>query len=237
MYLKKIFFFVTWWITKCCSTILSEIQLPFKMTVFEIEQKFSWIIRNLNILKSNGGNPPFRHINLMNTQFFCDAYYDSHQKLSSAGLWVWKWIYCNGSKPSEAIGTQIWEVKQAVKGSSFNHSTFQKTRDVHLICQMISKRVLWCLGLSECFELNQQCQFRTSWHTFIADKKFTVVLNSTDFGHSVGEVKLLVKDVNKAYADIDAFLNWYAWFFDHSKLKGKLTAYFEKFETSQQKAH
>lgn len=206
------------------------------MTVFEIEQKFSWTLRNLNVLKSNGGNPPFKHINLMNTQFFRDAYYDSHQKLSSTGLWVRKRIYCNVSKSSEAIGTQIWEAKQAVKGSSFNRSTFQETRDVHLIRQMISERVPWCLGPSECFGLNQQCQFRTSRHTFIADEKFTVVLDSTDFGHSVGEVELLAEDADKAHADIDAFLDRYAWFFDRSKPKGKLTAYFEKFGTSQQKA-
>ncbi|KAA6412911.1 MAG: hypothetical protein FRX48_03904 [Lasallia pustulata] len=177
------------------------------MTVFEIEQKFSWTIRNPNVLKSNGGNPPFRHINLMNTQFFRDAYYDSHQKLSSAGLWVRKRIYCNVSKPSEAIGTQIWEAKQAVKGSSFNRLTFQET-----------------------------CEFIVSRHTFIADEKFTVVLDSTDFGHSVGEVELLAEDADKAHADIDAFLDRYAWFFNRSKPKGKLTAYFEKFGTSQQKA-
>ena len=107
---------------------------------------------------------------------------------------------------------------------------------MHLIHQMISKCILWCLGLSECFELNQQCQFQTSQHTFIADKKFTVILNSINFEHSVGEVKLLAEDADKAHADIDAFLNQYAWFFDRSKLKGKLTTYFEKFETSQQKA-
>lgn len=203
------------------------------MTVLEVEQKFSWVLRNLNVVKSNGGNPPFNRIGSMNTQLFRDTYYDSQQKLSSTGLWVRKRMYFNVSEPSKAIGAHTWEAKQAVKGSSFNRSTFKETRDVHLIRQMVSERVPWCLGPSECFGLSQLCQFQTSRHTFIADQKFTVVLDSTDFGHSVGEVELLAEDADKAHDEIDAFLDRYAWFFDRLKPKGKLTAYFEKFGTSQ----
>lgn len=39
----------------------------------------------------------------------------------------------------------------------------------------------------------------------------------------------MAEDAEKAHKDIDAFMKEYAWFFDTTKPKGKLTAYFEKF--------
>ena len=72
-------------------------------------------------------------------------------------------------------------------------------------------------------------EFVTTRVSFLADDRFTVVLDATDFGHTVGEVELMAEDAEKAHADIDAFLKEYAWFFDTSNPKGKLTAYFDKF--------
>lgn len=57
-----------------------------------------------------------------------------------------------------------------------------------------------------------------------------MVLDTTDFGHRVGEVEMMAEDADNAHANIDAFLKEYAWFFDTTtQPKGKLTAYFEKF--------
>ena len=39
----------------------------------------------------------------------------------------------------------------------------------------------------------------------------------------------MAEDAEKAHRDIEAFLEEYAWFFDTSSPKGKLTAYFERF--------
>ena len=93
---------------------------------------------------------------------------------------------------------------------------------------MIRKCIPECAGPDEAFGLEEICRFATHRQSFVADGKFTVVLDKTDFGHSAGEVELLAEDANRAHADIDAFLARYAWLFDCSKPKGKLTAYFEK---------
>lgn len=67
------------------------------------------------------------------------------------------------------------------------------------------------------------------------EKSFTVALDSTDFGHRVGEVELMTDDADAAHAAIDALVRRYAWFFVDTTSgsgpppKGKLTAYFEKF--------
>lgn len=80
------------------------------------------------------------------------------------------------------------------------------------------------------FGLNLISWFRTTRKVYCADKKFLVMLNATDFGHWVREVELLAHDEQRAYLDIDAFMQRYAWFFTQEKKpKGKLTAYFKKF--------
>ena len=203
------------------------------MPLLEIERKFSWTTKNLKIFKANGGNPPFKRIAPVSSRVFRDVYYDSHRKLSTKGLWVRQRVYFDFSGSKNATGNQIWEAKQAVNGISFNRSTFKETRDVDLISRMVNEHVPSSSGADECFGLNQLCQFQTSRDTFLADNKFTIVLDSTDFGHSIGEVELLAEDAGKAHTDIDAFLDRYAWFFDISRPRGKLTAYFETFGTSQ----
>ncbi|KAL2036471.1 hypothetical protein N7G274_010806 [Stereocaulon virgatum] len=80
-----------------------------------------------------------------------------------------------------------------------------------------------CAGPNESFGLEKTCQFETHRRSFLADGKFTVALDETDFGHSAGEVELLAEDEKKAHADIDVFLARYAWLFDCSTPKGKLT--------------
>lgn len=85
------------------------------------------------------------------------------------------------------------------------------------------------MGFRDDFGLDAMAGFETHRLTLLADGKFTVVLDFTDFGHVVGEVELMAEDAERAHGDIEAFLKEYAWFFDTEKPKGKLTAYFEKF--------
>ena len=79
------------------------------------------------------------------------------------------------------------------------------------------------------FGLDAMAEFETRRLTFLADHKFTIVLDFTNFGHEVGEVELMAEDAGKAHADIDGFVREYAWFFDMTNPKGKLRAYFDKF--------
>lgn len=66
------------------------------------------------------------------------------------------------------------------------------------------------------------------------DDKFTIVLDTTNFGHDVGEVEVIAQvsadaDAARVHEEIEAFLGRYPWFFDTGSPKGKLTAYFERF--------
>lgn len=89
------------------------------------------------------------------------------------------------------------------------------------------------------FGLERVVDFTTTRDTYLADDRFRVVLDEMCFGHRVGEVEIEVPAEQGAEAqwEIDQFMERYRWFFLSSeggdgkgaKVKGKLTAYFEKF--------
>jgi thiamine-triphosphatase len=110
------------------------------------------------------------------------------------------------------------------------------------------------------FNLHPIADFTTFRQTFLADKRFQVVLDETCFGHRVGEVEILAEPGMERHAqkEIDRFMRRYCWFFlsssssslssssssskedgksresddgEDGKVKGKLTAYFEKFQS------
>ncbi|KAL9104817.1 MAG: hypothetical protein Q9163_000265 [Psora crenata] len=210
------------------------------MKLLEIERKFTWKPASLEILMSNGGRPSFTSRPTIQTMRFRDTYYDLEDKLSNQGLWVRKRLHYNHPPPPRQVQnpttTGVWEAKQSMPGSSFARSTYDETQDLGRILQMVRNRVPGCPGPEDSFGLEELCRFETHRRSFLADGKFTVVLDQTDFGHSVGEVELLAQDADKAHADIDVFLARYAWLFDCSKPKGKLTAYFEKYPQSRNAA-
>lgn len=88
---------------------------------------------------------------------------------------------------------------------------------------MVRSRFSKCPCYKKNFELDVLTEFETIRYTFLADDKFTIVLDNTNFDHQVGELELIVKpeDVDEAN---DAFLEEYAWFYDTSNPKGKLAA-------------
>jgi len=199
------------------------------MVLLEVEQKFSWTAAKLRLLQHNQGRPPFKQITNLRQHAFRDTYYDSQHRLSEAGLWVRKRHQILSPENAVTQSTFEWEAKQRRDGSSVIRSTFEETKDTYQIAQMVRAHVSWYPSSYNDFGLDELCQFETCRRSFEADGKFTVVLDSTDFGHQVGEVEILAEDAEKAHRDIDAFMREYAWFFDIIKPKGKLTAYFEKF--------
>lgn len=203
-------------------------QLDSKMTLLEIERKFSWTQESLKSLISNRGRPPFSSTPTIQSESFRDIYYDLDSRLSGRGLWVRKRLLHDSHRQVTSSNTGVWEAKQSLPGSSFVRSSYEETRNVDRIRQMIKQHFPNWVGSNESFGLKEMCRFETHRRSFLADGKFTVVLDETDFGHTVGEVELLAEDANRAHADIDAFLARYTWFFDCSNPKGKLTAYFEK---------
>jgi len=85
--------------------------------------------------------------------------------------------------------------------------------------------------VSKDFGLIPVMEFATARRIYTADEKFTVVLDSSDFGHVVGEVEVLSDtEESTASQELDDFLKKYEWFFQRDeKVKGKLTAYLEMF--------
>ena len=75
----------------------------------------------------------------------------------------------------------------------------------------------------------------TSRESYLINGKYLVTLDTADFGHMVGEVEVGAennhKDIKAAHKDIDDFILEHAWFFGRQNVKGKLTAYFERFGT------
>ena len=199
------------------------------MKLLEIERKFNWNPANLNILLANRGQPPFSSRPMVQSKTFRDIYYDLENRLSRKSLWVRKrLLYDHHEKPYNTK-SGAWEAKQSMPGSTFVRSTYDETQDPNRIWQMIKTYIPECTGPNGSFGLEETCRFETHRRSFLADGKFNVVLDETDFGHSAGEVELLAEDADKAHAEIDVFLAHYAWFFNCSKPKGKLTAYFEKY--------
>lgn len=195
------------------------------MVVHEIEQKFGILAHLLPRFRSNGGMPPFHHLRFLRTEHFEDAYYDSHNQLSRHGLWVRR-------------RAARWEAKQRTSGD-FTRTTFRETTDVAEIQALVAAHLqrggggggaVVVTGPEANFGLDVISRFTTTRELFRADERFLVALDATDFGHCVGEVEVLAEDARRAHAEIDAFMQRYAWFFLREKQpKGKLTAYFEKF--------
>lgn len=201
--------------------------------LLEVERKFDWTSANLKVLLSNRGRPPFSSRPEIRSTFFSDIYFDRDNKLSSKSLWVRKRSFYNSLKKDDnSLKKSTWEAKRSLPGSSFVRSSYEETQNPHEIRQMVSQHFPHCGGPDDAFGLGEMCRFATHRRWFLADGKFTVVLDETDFGHTVGEVELLAEDAHAAHADIDTFLARYAWFFDCANPKGKLTAYFEKYPPS-----
>ena len=203
------------------------------MPLLEIEQKFSFTLANLATLTRKSGVPPFKDVGDLHMQSFHDTYYDHQNVLSNAGLWLRKRHRLqDADHPNGAPGgsTPEWEAKQSLQGGSYLRSTFAETTDRSQILELVRSHFPRSRhGFEDDFGMDAIAGFETTRATLLVDGKFTLALDVTDFGHRVGEVELMAEDAGKAHADIDAFLEEYASFFDTAKPKGKLTAYFEKF--------
>ena len=202
------------------------------MPLLEIEQKFSFTLVGIGRLITNAGHPNFKHRSNFTVLKFRDTYFDSHNKLSDAGLWIRKRYIHSGFSISNRVpwGTLEWEAKHRKQGGSFLRSTFSETKDPNQIRDLVRSHLPGLkTGSEDDFGLDAMAEFETRRLTFVADHKFTVVLDFTNFGHKVGEIELMAKDAGKAHREIDGFVKEYAWFFDMSSPKGKLRAYFEKF--------
>lgn len=205
----------------------------FRIANLEVERKFvNLTAKNLTL---DGGSPHFRTLTAFRPQAFTDVYYDDKSNmLSSNGVWL-----------RERDGN--WQAKIRL-GGDFNNSKFEEVTDL----LEISRRLRALLGAKisdgpdDHFGLDILATLSTVRRSWLADGEFKIVLDTTDFGHTVGEVELersiqfhtkvgldvaqqkeaKMKEMDKM---ITRFMDHYSWAFCPGVPKGKLTAYFERF--------
>ena len=158
-------------------------------------------------------------------------YYDRFSLLSSAGIWVRQ---RNGQ----------WEAKVR-RGGNFTNSRFEELSDPRDISLCV--RDITGVDYTEKahFGLERIATLSTIRKAWIADSEFKIVSDTTDFGHTVGEVELqqqaifdtvidlsIEQQKQKAMQEMDEriakFMERYSWAFCPGVPKGKLSAYFER---------
>ncbi|KAL8850845.1 MAG: hypothetical protein Q9221_004259 [Calogaya cf. arnoldii] len=190
--------------------------------LLEVESKFLFNPSLVAVLRSNGGNPAFKRLEALNTHTFTDTYYDHRDILSKNGIWL-------RERTTEA--SMMLEAKVRISGD-FSRSTFDETTDWEEITAIIRPHLPGFSTKEKTFGLDLLAAFTTTREQFLVDDKFAVVLDHTDFGHSVGEVELMAEDEEKAHGEIDHFMAQYPWFFMRGKAEGKLEAYFRAIATA-----
>jgi len=200
-----------------------------RAALLEVERKFCSLA--VKDLASNAGQPAFKSIRALAQKTIHDVYYDnSSGSLISAGIWVRQ---RNG----------FWEAK-VKRGGDYTNSMFEELTGTELV----RRCVMDVTGKEDCekifFGLNAIAALSTVRQSWIADNEFKIVLDTMNFGHTVGEVELqeesqFTATVNHSIDQqkrdkmkemdqrIEAFMDRYSWAFHLGVPKGKLMAYFE----------
>ena len=118
------------------------------------------------------------------------------------------------------------------------NSRFQETSDHMVIAQKVQSLTCRECTASDNFGLMILADFSTIRRSWIADDEFTLVLDHTDFGHTVGEVELevdvRVRDETQAMevmremdSRIARFLDRYKWAFAGGASRWKTISIFD----------
>jgi thiamine-triphosphatase len=200
-----------------------------RRSVIEVERKFLPGVELVDRLRANRGPPAFRSLKYMGRRSFEDAYYDHDGILSSNGVWVRR-------------RNKDWQAKVR-QGGDYTNSQFGELSQRDEIAELVKKLTSGaCPVESEAFGLQETARFTTHRDAWKADNRFKIVLDTTDFNHTVGEVELLevleTKDNGepalqqrrsiafKMDSDIQDFMHHYSWAFPLGEPVGKLSAYF-----------
>lgn len=183
--------------------------------LLEVESKFIFKPSLIATLASNRGSPAFKRLKALGTNQFTDTYYDHQDILSANGIWL---------RRRKQNNSTTLEAKVRISGD-FARSTFDEVTDGRVIADLVRRYLPYFNEGKEHFGLDRLAEFTTTRQDFRADDKFAIVLDSTDFGHSVGEVELMAEDEAMAHREIDGFMAQYPWFFQKGKPEGKLAAY------------
>lgn len=203
---------------------LKDISRTFRL---EVERKFRRLA--VSDLTSQIGDPRFQSVQPLRQRTIADAYFDRAGRLAAAGMWVRQ-------------RNEQWEAK-IKKGGDFQNSRFEELSDPSEIGRRVRDIIGCAGGTRDFFGLDCVAKMQTTRKAWLADGRFTIVLDAMDFGHEVGEVELQM-DVRSALTgraledykqrstqqmdeEIVAFMHRYRWAFAAGAPIGKLTAYFE----------
>lgn len=231
-----------------------QTQSPFpqhQRSILEVERKFAPTATSIRQLDQNTGSPPFESVVHQGIACFEDRYYDTTtDTLSKAGVWIRRRekFECGvrrfeGYKRRDPRDVS-WEAKVRV-GGDFINSAFSEVTDVWEISALLGTLVpgskLDVHHGPRGGWVRELARFITDRTGYVVDGKFTVVIDVTDFGHTVGEVELERdatevscegEDKTLAIAamdeEIDGFMRRFAWAFPAGTPVGKLSAYFER---------
>ncbi|KAL7274294.1 hypothetical protein RUND412_002819 [Rhizina undulata] len=183
--------------------------------LYEVERKFIFVPSLLPKFHHNLGIPPFRQLLHRKDTSFRDTYFDSSGVLMKNKIWVRK-------------RDNKWEAKKSMRGD-YRNTAYEEYNSIDSIHKLVTQYLPKNPGSEQNFGLETWCDFVTHRKSYLADEKFTVVLDTTDFRHAVGEVEVMAEDMDAADGEIEAFLRNYPWFFREGTPKGKITAYLERF--------
>lgn len=222
--------------------------LNFRRTVLEVERKFCCDSKTTELIHNNAGNPPFRSLKPLGQRSFEDIYVDRIEILCREGIWLRQ---RNGTWQANVRQNNTWKTKKSESVDIRANTQFEEIttkKDIlRTICSTFSDKDSKDIDLtSNTFGLEQMARFTTFREMWKVDEKFEMVLDTADFGHSVGEVELqetievddgdgdAVSTMRKQRrsmemdSQIEAFMKRYPWaFFPSEKPMGKLSAYFD----------
>ncbi len=201
---------------------LAMVRVPSTI-LLEVERKFAGF--KCYPLRRDAGTPPFGSLSDLGRTKFHDIYYDSEARLSKAGTWL-----------RQRDGK--WQMK-VKRGGTYANSQFQEISDPDAISAHVKSLTGLGGSVSKLFGLSHFASLTTFRQSWLADKEFKIVLDDTNFGHTVGEVELETKvkvqnedEAQKLMQEMDKkivdFLQRYEWAFSDDEPVGKLSAYFAR---------
>jgi len=194
-----------------------------KHTILEVERKFVCNPHTTSIIHANSGFPRLPNLSFRGRHTFEDIYYDLNKACSSQGIWIRR---RNGK----------WQAKVR-QGGDFTNSQFGEFAGAKGIAALVEELHVSASVQAENFGLGQIARFITQRDTWNVANVYEVVVDNTDFGHSVGEVELQqvlgtgTKDDEDTAVQMDTqikeFMLKHSWAFPSGNAVGKLSAYFE----------
>jgi hypothetical protein len=209
---------------------------------FEVERKFSLDPSKIILLETNRGKKPFDNVVFLFEKLFIDVYYDNHSAnypLTTNDIWLRQ-------------RDDKWECKIPVNLTS-SMDSYNELKDTNVIKEFLDKKLNNNEAINNIYEykkfkeflfnnynleiLEPFCTISTQRRSYLLNKEFTMVLDAADFGHSVGEIELIVESQDKiqdAEKRIASFMKEHCWFFETEGIvMGKLLVYISRFNQRQ----